>query len=169
MHYHARGTNEHTFRTISPQRVIHYRESWYLDAWDEGKQALRSFSIDRIHELTVLDEHATDISEDELDKHYASSYGIFSGEADKLAILHFTAERARWVADEQWHPQQQGTYLLDGAYELRIPYSDPRELTMDILRHAAHVKVIAPESLRRDVRDQLAAALAQYPDPVRAE
>ena len=165
MSYHARGTNEHTVRTISPQRVIHYRESWYLDAWDEDKQALRSFSIDRIRELTALDEHATDISEGELDKHYASSYGIFSGEADKIAILHFTAERARWVADEQWHPQQQGGYLANGTYELRIPYSDSRELIMDVLRHAAHVKVIAPESLRREVHDQLAAALAQYQDP----
>ena len=169
MHYHARGTNEHTSRTISPQRVIHYRESWYLDAWDEDKQALRSFSIDRIQELTVLDEQATSISEGELDKHYASSYGIFSGEADKIAVLHFTAERARWVADEQWHPQQQSTCLADGLYELRIPYSDPRELIMDILRHAAHVKVIAPESLRRQVRDQLAAALAQYSDSGRAD
>jgi proteasome accessory factor C len=163
MHYHARGNNEHTYRTVSPQRVIHYRESWYLDAWDEDKQALRSFSIDRILEPTILNEPATNISDEELDKHYSSSYGIFSGEADKVAILHFTAERARWVADEQWHPQQQSTYLPDGTYELRIPYSDPRELIMDILRHAAHVKVISPESLRHEVRAQLTATLAQYP------
>jgi proteasome accessory factor C len=168
MHYHARGSNERTFRTISPQRVVHYRESWYLDAWDEGKQALRSFSIDRILELTVLEEPATNISEAELDKHYASSYGIFSGAADKLAVLHFTAERARWVADEQWHPQQQGTHLADGTYELQIPYSDPRELIMDILRHAAHVKVVAPQSLRDEVLAQLAAALGQYADSASA-
>jgi proteasome accessory factor C len=163
MHYHARGTNERTFRTISPQRVIHYRESWYLDAWDEDKQALRSFSIDRILELTVLNESATPIPDEELDKHYTSSYGIFSGQADKLAILHFSAERARWVADEQWHPQQESAYLPDGIYELRIPYSDSRELTMDILRHGVHVKVVGPESLRKEVSAQLAAALAHYP------
>ncbi|MBV8805101.1 MAG: YafY family transcriptional regulator [Sinobacteraceae bacterium] len=163
MHYHARGTNERTFRTISPQRVIHYRESWYLDAWDEDKQALRSFSIDRILELTVLNEPATPIPEEELDKHYTSSYGIFSGPADKLAILHFSAERARWVADERWHPQQESAYLPDGIYELRIPYSDPRELIMDILRHGAHVKVVGPEPLRKEVSAQLAAASAHYP------
>ncbi len=163
MHYHARGTDERTWRTISPQRVIHYRESWYLDAWDEDKQALRSFSIDRIRELTVLNEPAALIPEEELDRHYSSSYGIFSGQADKVAVLHFSAERARWVADEQWHPQQESTYLADGTYELRIPYSDSRELTMDILRHAAHVKVVGPASLQKEVRAQLAAALAQYP------
>src|SRR5689334_3943131 len=117
MHYHARGTNEHTFRTISPQRVIHYRESWYLDAWDEDKQALRSFSIDRILQLTALSEPATSIPEEQLDQHYSSSYGIFSGPADKIAILHFSPERARWVGDEQWHPKQEGAYLADGTYE----------------------------------------------------
>ena len=43
----------------------------------------------------------------------------------------FTAERARWVADERWHPQQEGRWLEDGRYELRIPYREARELVMD--------------------------------------
>lgn len=71
--YHARGTDERSERTVSPQRVTHYRESWYLDAWDEGKAALRSFAIDRILRVTLLDPKATDIPEAELDAHYASS------------------------------------------------------------------------------------------------
>ncbi len=56
LEYHARSTDERTERTVSPQRIVHYREAWYLDAWDEGKDALRSFSIDRIRRATVLDE-----------------------------------------------------------------------------------------------------------------
>ena len=92
--YHARGSNERTERTISPQRIVHYRESWYLDGWDEGKHDYRSFSIDRILELAILDERARDISESELDAHYGSSYGIFSGSPDKIATLHFTPERS---------------------------------------------------------------------------
>ncbi len=64
--YHARGTDEHSERTVSPQRVTHYRESWYLDAWDEGKQALRCFAIDRILRATVLDDRAGDVAESEL-------------------------------------------------------------------------------------------------------
>ena len=33
---------------------------------------------------------------------------------------------------------------------------------MEILRHGPHVKVIAPESLRQEVAQQLSAALGQY-------
>ena len=158
MEYHARGTDELTERTVSPQRLTHYRESWYLDAWDEGRDALRSFSIDRITRPTVLGDQAFDVPEAQLDTHYASAYGIFGGEADKLAVLRFSSERARWVADEKWHPEQRGEFLTDGRYELRIPYRDARELVMDILRHGAQVEVVGPAELRLRIVAELDAA-----------
>jgi proteasome accessory factor C len=160
--YHARSTNERTERTISPQRIAHYRETWYLDAWDEDRNALRSFSIDRILRATTLDEPAFDVEEPELEDHYASAYGIFGGKADKVAVLQFTADGAKWVADEKWHPQQESAWLPDGRYELRIPYKEARELVMDIMRHGKNVEVLAPEELRHEVRDGLEIAATQY-------
>jgi len=162
MEYHARSTDARSERTVSPQRIVHYREAWYLDAWDDAKDALRSFSIDRILRATVLDETSVDVPEAELDDHYASAYGIFGGKADKVAVLRFTPERARWVADEQWHPQQQGRWLEDGSYELSIPYRDSRELVMDVMRHGASVEVLAPEELRESTADNLRRAAALY-------
>jgi proteasome accessory factor C len=160
--YHARSSDDRSERMVSPQRITHYRESWYLDLWDEGKSALRSFSIDRILKAVPLDEKARDIPEAELDAHYASSYGIFGGKADKVAVLRFTKERARWVAEEVWHPEQQGNRLEDGSYELRIPYNNPRELVMDILREGPNVIVIEPKSLVEEVEKQLKEALERY-------
>lgn len=58
-------------------------------------------------------------------------------------MLRFTPEQARWVADEHWHPQQQSRTLADGSYELSVPYSDSRELVMDILKHNPAVPVWA--------------------------
>jgi len=160
--YHARSTDERSERTVSPQRLTHYRESWYLDAWDDARDALRSFSVDRISHPTVLEQPALDVPEGDLDAHYASAYGIFGGVADKVAVLRFSAERARWVADEKWHPQQSGRYLDDGGYELRIPYRDSRELVMDIMRHGRHVEIVEPESLRDQLVDEVRAMLAMY-------
>jgi len=164
LEYHARSTDEVTERTVSPQRIVHYREAWYLDAWDEGKDALRSFSIDRIRRVTVVDERALDVAEDALDEHYSTAYGIFGGKADKVAILRFTPERARWVADEQWHPQQEGRWLEDGSYELSIPYRESRELVMDVMRHGADVEVIAPRELRSEILGGLRNVLSLYMD-----
>jgi predicted DNA-binding transcriptional regulator YafY len=157
--YHARGDNAEVVRIVSPQRLAHYRDNWYLDAWCHSRQALRSFAVDRIRHVKMLDPPADNVPEPELDAHFADGYGIFSGAAKHTAILRFTPERARWVAEERWHPQQQGQWLETGEYQLAIPYADPRELIMDILRHVPEVEVVAPEELRQEVRVRLSAAL----------
>lgn len=160
--YHSRGNDAEALRIVSPQRLAHYRDNWYLDAWCHSRQALRSFAVDRIRSIHVLDTPADNIPDARLDAHFADGYGIFAGAARHTAILRFTPERAHWIAEERWHPQQQGRFLDDGAYELQIPYADPRELVMDILRHVPEVEVVAPEELRQEVRSRLKAALDRF-------
>jgi predicted DNA-binding transcriptional regulator YafY len=160
--YHGRERDKITERVVSPQRLVHYRDNWHVDGYCELRKGLRTFSVDRVRSARELDEAADTVPDKELDEYFASSYGIFSGKANKTAVLRFSRARARWVADERWHPQQAGQFLTDGRYELRIPYRDDRELIMDILRHGAQVEVVAPATLRTAVADQLKAALAQY-------
>lgn len=162
LRYHSRGNGGETSRTVSPQRLAHYRDNWYLDAWCHQRNQLRTFAVDGIREAHMLDTPADNIPEDQLNAHFAEGYGIFAGEAKYTAILRFTAERARWIADERWHPQQQGQWLESGEYELHIPYADPRELVMDILRHVPEVEVIAPEELRQEIRARLKAGLERF-------
>ena len=49
-----------------------------VDAWDELRSALRSFSIDRIRGAIEVDERAHEVSESALDEHFASAYGIYA-------------------------------------------------------------------------------------------
>jgi len=162
IHYHGRTRDEISTRDISPQRLTHYRDNWYLDAWCHQSRALRSFSVDRIRKSQPLEQIALEISDAELDAHFASAYGIFAGAATHTAILRFTPERARWVADEQWHPEQQSRWLIDERYELTVPYSNDKELIMDILKYGPDVEVIAPDALRKAVKIQLDRARSQY-------
>ena len=164
LHYRDRVNDAETEREVSPQRLVHYRDNWYLDAWCHLRGALRSFALDRILSAASLAEAADEIPDETLHQHYASAYGIFAGKSEHTALLRFTPERARWVAAEQWHPQQQSRYLEDGSYELSIPYADPRELVMDILKHGAEVEVLSPPGLRREVGERLRRAAARYPD-----
>ena len=165
LRYHSRGRNRISERTVSPQRLVHYRDNWYLDAWCHAEEELRTFAVDRVKHAVELGEAAQDFPDSQLDEHFASAYGIFSGKANKTAVLRFSAGHARWVADERWHPHQVGQFLTDGSYELRIPYRDPRELVMDILRHGPDVAVVAPDALRDEVTERLRRALAHYPGP----
>lgn len=160
--YHARGDNTESERVVSPQRLVHYRGNWHLDAWCHARNALRNFALDGIRAVRVLDTSASDIADALLDAHFGDGYGIFAGEARHTAVLRFTPERARWVAAESWHPRQQGHWLENGFYELHIPYADPRELVMDILRHVPEVEVVAPESLRMALLSRLKAGLEKH-------
>jgi predicted DNA-binding transcriptional regulator YafY len=159
--YHGRARDERSERQVSPQRLTHYRDNWYLDAWDHGRRALRSFSVDRILSAKLLAQTAKDIADARLDEHFASAYGIFAGKPKYRALLRFSAESARWVADEVWHPDQKG-WFEEGQYLLEIPYADPPELVRDILKHGADVTVIGPVSLRDQVGKCLKQALRNY-------
>lgn len=159
--YHGRGRNRVQAREVSPQRLIHYRDNWYLDAWCHWRQALRSFAVDAIESAQLLDKPALDVADAELDAVLGAGYGIFAGHAVLWATLRFSAERARWVAAETWHPQQRGQFEADGRYRLELPYADPRELVMDILRHVPEVEVLGPASLRDAVLTRLQESLAR--------
>ena len=160
--YLARSTNERTHRVVSPQRLTHYRDNWYLDAYDHDREALRSFSVDRIQHARVQDEVARDLPDDELDLHLASSYGIFSGAPKGTATIVFSPKAARWVADEHWHSKQEGRFLPDGRYQLKLPYSNAKELLMDVLRYGADAEITEPVSLREQAKTLLQLALSAY-------
>jgi len=162
MSYWVRSRKEHTERTVSPQRLVHYRYNWYLDAWDHGKDALRTFAVDAILHARVEDKPAKDLPDDELDRVLGAGYGIFAGAETQTAVLRFTPDSARWVADEVWHSRQVGRIEPDGSYVLELPYSREQELVMDLLRHGAGVEVLAPPALRERVAGELAEAVRQY-------
>lgn len=160
--YYARSTDKESEREISPQSLIYYRDNWYLDAYCHLRNDLRSFAVDGIRICKVLDMKATDISSKELNEYFANSYGIFSGKATKKARLRFTAERARWVSTETWHPNQVGKFDDEGNYILEFEYDQEPELVMDILKHGASIEVLAPQSLINHVQLELKTALSLY-------
>lgn len=160
--YHARGTDEETERELSPQRLVHYRDNWYLDAWCHLREGLRAFSVDAIKHAEILDKRAKDVADKRLDEVLGSGYGIFSGEKVSWATLRFSPERSRWVSSERWHPNQQAKINKDGSFELKVPYADDRELIMDILKYGGDCQVVEPEVLRDRVVTELKRGLSQY-------
>jgi predicted DNA-binding transcriptional regulator YafY len=166
--YWARSSNETTERVLSPQRLVFYRGNWYLDAWCHLRNGLRSFSVDGVRAARLLDAGlgedvaAKEVPQADLDAALASGYSIFSGRKTTWATLRFSKQAARWVAAEEWHPEQKCRTEPDGSYVMELPYSEDPELVMDILRHGADVEVLAPAHLRERVREVLTRALKQY-------
>ena len=106
-------------------------------------------------EATELDAISLECADDTLDTELGEGYGIFSGKPTRLATLLFSRERTAWVKTEHWHPKQEGKMLDDGRFQLSFPYSDHRELVMDILKHGAHCHVISPAELKAAVAREI--------------
>jgi predicted DNA-binding transcriptional regulator YafY len=160
-HYNRKDDRE-TEREVSPQRLVYYRDNWYLDAWCHLRNDLRSFAVDAIREAVLKETPAKEVREAELDEYLGSGYGIFAGRDVEWATLKFTPEAARWVSAQNWHPKQRVRVEKDGSYILEVPYAEDRELVMEILRYGADVAVLAPTALRKRVADALKLAAARY-------
>ena len=160
--YYSKGKDELTERAVSPQRLIFYRDNWYLDAYCHFRKGLRSFAMDGIRTAHVLEDKATEVAEKELHENFAESYGIFSGKATQRAKLRFTPEKARWVSAETWHGQQVSSFDKDGNYILEFDYNQDPELVMEIMKHGDGVEVIGPASLKSKVKAELEKALKKY-------
>jgi predicted DNA-binding transcriptional regulator YafY len=160
--YLGRGKNELTSRDISPQRLIYYKDNWYLDGWCHLKEDIRSFSVDAIQRVEILETKAKDVSEEKLNEELGSGYGIFSGKDVRWAKLKFSPERARWISKEKWHPKQEGQFLEDGSFQLKIPYSKEPELLIDVMKYGPDVEIIEPKDLRKKIQELLIETLKNY-------
>jgi predicted DNA-binding transcriptional regulator YafY len=160
--YYSRSRDQRSERVVSPQRLVHYRDNWYLDAWCHLRKGLRSFALDAMEDAAPTEVRAVDIADEQLDRELGAGYGIFAGEQVRTAVLKFTPEMSRWVARERWHRLQEGSFEPGGSYILKVPYSAERELVMDIMRFGPEVEVLGPPELREHVSTALGKALAHY-------
>jgi predicted DNA-binding transcriptional regulator YafY len=168
--YFKRSDRSESDREVSPQRLVNYRNTWYLDAWCHASDGLRRFALDAMREAAVLDTKAKNVPLRELEAHLDAGYGIYGGNTGstlRWATLVFEAAAAQWVANEEWHPQQKGRWLDgtagNGRYELQVPYSDPTELAMDIQRHGDSVVATGDKALVKLIGQRLRSAAARYP------
>ena len=160
--YYSRENDSESVREVSPQRLVHYRDNWYLDVWCHLRDGLRTFAMESIRKSIGLEKKAKSVSDKFLEDELGSGYGIFTGSHTKIVELRFTPHTARWVSTEQWHPKQVCSFDDDNNYILSFPFTDDRELIQDILKYGENVEVLKPESLKSRIHESLKNNLKQY-------
>jgi predicted DNA-binding transcriptional regulator YafY len=168
LRYFKRSDRSTSEREVSPQRLVNYRNTWYLDAWCHTSDALRRFALDAVQEAQLRPIKARNVAVKDLEAELDAGYGIYGGAGSKVswATLVFEPDAAQWVSNEEWHPEQTSRWLDgtpgEGRYELRVPYSAPQEILMDILRHGDSVTVVGNKTLQQAVAARLRSATKLY-------
>jgi proteasome accessory factor C len=149
-------------RTISPQALVRYRDNWYVDAYCHLRNGLRSFALNRIKTADIDDEKFQKVSQHDMESFFASSYGIFNGTAEHVAVINFSGIAAREVCDEKWHPKQEGEWINGDVYRLTFPYGNSHELEMDILKWGKYACVVEPEDLKENIKVKITEMMKIY-------
>jgi predicted DNA-binding transcriptional regulator YafY len=164
MRYLTRSRAEASDREVSPQRLVHHKNTWYLDGWCHRTEGLRRFSLDAIEQADLLQTKAKEVGAKAVQAEMDAGYGIYAGAQRHWATLSFDAHAGQWISKEEWHPEQEGRWTDEQRYELKVPFVDETELVMDVLRHGGHVKVVSPPSLKAEVQKRLQEALLANAD-----
>ena len=132
----------------------------YLLAYVPEYQAVRTFAVERIQDLSLLDERFTPI-EELPDTAFPHSLGVHSGAPERIEIT-FEAAVADYVRAREWHTSQSIRDADDGAIVISLDVCRDRALVSWILSFGPFARVVAPESLAREIAGQLAEATARY-------
>lgn len=133
----------------------------YLIGWDEDRNAMRTFKVDRISAVSLLPTTFADPEEDVI-LQLRRAWDIITDQPNINVVLRFAPAVCARVQEATWHPTQQVEELPDGSLEWRGTVSGPHEIRLWILSWGADVEVLEPASLRDDVAGILHRAAQQY-------
>ena len=108
LRYRTRSRNETSERIVSPQRLVHYRSTWYLDAWCHRTDALRRFALDAVERAGTARRAGAGRRDEERRGRVRRRLWHLRRQPLGHATLVFDAEPAQWVAHEAWHPAPAG-------------------------------------------------------------
>jgi proteasome accessory factor B len=144
---------------IEPSTETH---ALYLIGFDEARGAVRTFKLERIRSLALTPDRfeapPDGVVEDALER----AWGIIADQEPVEVVLRFAPTVAGRVAETTWHPTQAMTQEADGGLTWRATVSGTVEIRAWILSWGPEVEVLAPEPLRAEVAELLAAAAARY-------
>ena len=142
---------------IEPSTQTH---ALYLIGWDEGRAGLRTFKIERITGVTITPRRFEPPEPGTIEVMLRRAWDIIADQPPIEVVLRFSAAVAGRVSETVWHPSQRLEAQPDGTVTWRATVSGPIEVRLWILSWGDEVEVLAPASLRDDVRETYRRALA---------
>jgi proteasome accessory factor B len=156
----TRETRRATVRPylIEPSTQTH---ALYLIGWDEGRDGLRTFKIERIRAVTVTPRHFEPPEPGTVETRLRQAWDIIADQPATEVVLRFVPEVADRVAETIWHPTQEHERAPDGSLVWRATVSGTIEVRLWVLSWGDEVEVLEPAALRDDVRETHRRALTR--------
>jgi predicted DNA-binding transcriptional regulator YafY len=160
--YRSTRAAKAAFRDVHPYGIVYHDWSLYLIGYAPDDDKVKHYKVDRIEEAEVTKIAFKRPKDFNLEKHLASSFGIFHGEGDIRVKVRFAPAVRRYVQEGCWHPSQRLTPLRDGSLLAEFRLGCTEELKRWLLSFGSKAEVLEPESLRSELIAEIQALAATY-------
>ncbi|MET9476187.1 WYL domain-containing protein, partial [Streptomyces sp. NPDC002922] len=158
LRYYSPARDELTEREVDPIRLFAVGHT-YMEAWCRLSEDRRTFRLDRVAEIRLLDEPS---APPELELRDLSEGLVQPGAEDPEVVIE-VGPGGRWVAE--YYPHDSAEELADGGMRITLRTPDPASLRRLALRLGGEGRIVAPQELAQSARQAARAALAAYDGP----
>ncbi len=163
--YGAVSTGRETKRKIDPYQVWVMNGGFYLIGFCHVRHTIRTFAMDRIKGFSVLTETFHFPKDFKLEEYLQTAFHVMRGEPQKIKV-RFAPEVSHIVRERIWHPTQETREISNGELEITLEVPINYEIMSWILGFGSTAEVLAPDSFRTRLRDELRKAEAKYEESV---
>ncbi len=160
MRYHSLSSGQEKMYRVDPYRLIYAHGGLYLFAYVARYAQVRTFAVDRIRRLSLLDD-SFEVRDDLDEAAFSHSLGIHQGDPERVEI-EFAADVAPYVEERIWHPSQAIERREDGSLLVTLEVCTDAALRSWILGYGAAARVRAPGHLADTIAETLSRARARY-------
>jgi predicted DNA-binding transcriptional regulator YafY len=158
--YYSRSSDRTKSYLVHPYRLAFAQGGLYLLAFVPEYDEVRTFAVERVEEIALLEERFTPV-EEVAEEAFPHSLGVHSGPPERVEI-EFEASLADYIKPREWHRSQTLHEQPDGRIRMALQVSIDQALRSWILSFGGDARVILPESLAREIAEQFDRARARY-------
>ncbi len=162
--YRKPGAKQSEERIVDPYHLANINGDWYLFAYDQLRQAIRTFVPARILSLETNGKTFSRPARFVLEQQLQGSFGVHSRQGDFKVVLRFDTSVASYIEEKRWHPSQKIHALAQGGIELEFQLGSLSEVQRWILSWGGACTVVGPPQLRDNVRRAAEQILQQAQD-----
>ncbi len=166
--YYAMSRKKNARRKVAPYKIWFFDGTFYLIGHCGLRQDIRIFAMDRIQNFEPTDEAFEIPSDFNIDDFMKSSFGVFQGPPVKVRVW-FAADIADYIREKIWHETQNIEMQSDGSIIFEAEVAGTEEIKYWVLKWGAKARVLAPGSLREDLRLEAEAMLKSYESDEKVE
>lgn len=150
-------------RRINPLHAVCQKGNWYVMGFCHDKKDIRVFNFSRMQNVTESKEEF-DIPEDfNPDKYFDKEIGIWLSATKRYTVeLLISAEIGTFALERSWNKNQKIEQREDGSVWVSFETTQLPEVKRWVLGQGKTVKVLGPDELIAQVKEEVAAVLGMY-------